>query len=165
MGTSSIETINNATTISGFSGNITGITSSVGIGTDLAIVFTIDSTLSPFTGISTGNPIYIYDTKVGNGVTTPSGIGVTFLDSIYEISAFNSSVGIITCNVSPTTNTVGIATTGSSVGKFSWGKISGFTRASNPITLNINDYTSSSGLSTYPIIQRRGYGLRNNGAI
>ena len=165
IGTSAIEKIDNVTTISGFSGNITGITTSVGIGTDLAIVFIIDPALSPFTGISNGNPIYIYDTKVGNGVTTPTGVGTTFLDAIYEISAFNSSVGIITCNVSPNTNIVGIATTGSSVGKFSWGKISGFTRSSSPISLNINGYTSVSGLTTYPTIQRRGYGFRNNGSI
>lgn len=165
IGTSSIETINNVTTISGLSGSITGITTSVGIGTNLAIVFTIDSTLSPFTGISSGNPIYVYDTKVGNGVTTSSGIGTTFLDNIYVISAFNSSTGIMTCNVASTTNVVGIATTGSSVGKFSWGKLSGFTRGPSPITLNINGYTVDSGLSTYPTIQRRGYGLRDTGSI
>jgi len=81
------------------------------------------------------------------------------------ISAFNSSTGIMTCNVASTTNVVGIATTGSSVGKFSWGKLSGFTRGPSPITLNINGYTVDSGLSTYPTIQRRGYGLRDTGSI
>jgi hypothetical protein len=166
------ENISNVTTLQGFSGNITGITTSTGIGTALAIKFTLDSSLAPFTGLAVGQPIYIFNTSVGNGVTsiytTNSaivGVGSTFLDNIYNISAFNSSVGIITCNIQSTSSIVGIATTGSSVGKFSWGKLSGFTRSASPISIAVSAYNVDSGLSTFPTIQRRGYGLRNIGPI
>ena len=166
------ENISNVTTVQGFSGNIVGIATTVGIGTALAIRFTLDSSLAPFTGLSVDQPIYIFNTSVGRGVTSivntnsnRVGVGTTFLDNIYRVSAFNSSVGIITCNVLSTSSLVGIATTGSSVGKFSWGKLSGFSRSSSPISIAVSSYNVDSGLSTFPTIQRRGYGLRNIGPI
>ena len=166
------ENIINVSAVQGFSGNIVGISTSVGIGTALAIKFTLDPNLSPFTGLAIGQPIYIFDTKVGNGVTSiygtnnaKVGSGTTFLDNIYNISAFNSSVGIITCNIQSTSSIVGIATTGSTVGKISWGKLSGFTRSSSPVALAVSSYNVDSGLSTFPTIQRRGYGLRDIGSI
>jgi hypothetical protein len=166
------ENITNITNIQGFSGNIVGIGTTVGIGTNLAIKFTLDPTLSPFTGLEVGYPIYIFNSKVGNGVTsiinTNSsivGVGTTFLDNIYYINAFSSLTGIITCNVISTTSVVGIATTGSRVAQFSWGRIFGFTRSSSPISIAVSSYTVDAGLSTFPTIQRRGYGLRTNGAL
>ena len=93
------------------------------------------------------------------------GVGTTFLDNIYFVDEFSSSSGIITCNVMPTSSLVGIATTGSSVGQFSWGKLSGFTRSSSPISIDLSGYQVDSGLSTFPTIQRRGYGLRDIGPI
>jgi len=166
------ENISHVSNIEGFSGSIIGIGTTVGIGTALAIKFTLDTSLAPFTGLSVGYPIYIFDTKVGNGVTSvytsdtaKVGVGTTFLDNIYNISAFNSSVGIITCNVQSTSSLVGIATTGSTIGKFSWGRLSGFTRSSYPISIAVSSYITDAGLSTFPTIQRRGYGLRNNGGL
>jgi hypothetical protein len=166
------ENISNITNVEGFSGNITGISTSVGIGTNLAIKFTLDPSLSPFTGLSVGYPIYIFDTKVGNGVTSIidndqsiMGIGTSFLDNIYHISAFNSSVGIITCNVRSNSQINGISTSGNLVGKFSWGRLSGFTRPNTPISIGVSGYIVNSGLTTYPTIQRRGYGFNNSGAI
>ena len=166
------ENISNVSNIQGFSGSIVGIATAVGIGTALAIKFTLDPSLSPFTGLSVGNPIYIFNTKVGNGATSIYtqnaaivGVGTTFLDNIYNISAFNSSVGIITCNVQSTSSLVGIATTGSSVGQFSWGRLSGFTRSSSPISIAVSSYRTDIGLSTFPTIQRRGYGFNNSGAL
>jgi hypothetical protein len=163
----SYENISNITSITGVAGSITGIGSTVGIGTALAIKFTLSDT----TGLSVGQPIYIFNTKVGNGVTSiyttnsnAIGIGTTFLDNIYNISAINSSVGIITCNVHSDSNLVGITTTGV-VGNFSWGKLTGFTRSSSPISIAVSGYNVDSGLSTFPTIQRRGYGLRDTGAI
>lgn len=76
-------------------------------------------------------------------------------------------MGIITCNISSSSNIVGIATTGiisNPVGRFSWGKIGGFSRSSSPISIGISHYTIS-GLTTYPSIQRRGSGLRKTGAL
>jgi hypothetical protein len=166
------ENISNVKVVEGFSGNITGITTSSGIGTSLAIKFTLDPNLSPFTGLTVGQPIYIFNTSVGNGVISINnsnnnvvGVGTTFLDNIYIINSFNAGVGIITCNVHSSSSIVGIATTGLSVGKFSWGRLSGFTRASSPISIAVSSYMVNSGLSTFPTIQRRGYGLRDIGPI
>lgn len=163
-----ISNISNVTGTS--SGNIIGIGSTVGIGTDLAIKFTLDP--NDLTGLVVGNPIYIFDTKVGQGFETiystddqVIGVGTMFLDNIYNISAFNASTGIITCNVKSSSNLIGIGTTGLSVGKFSWGKLYGFTSSSSPISIAVSGYTVDSGLSTFPTIQRRNYGLRGHGAI
>jgi hypothetical protein len=156
----------------GFSGNIIGIKTAVGIGTALAIEFTLDSTLAPFSGLSVGYPIYVFDTKVGNGAnsiytsnSSVVGVGTTFLDNIYNVSAFSASTGIITCNVASTTSIVGIATTGPVAGKMSWGRLFGFTRASSPISIAVSSYTTNIGLTTFPTIQRRGIGLRDNGSL
>lgn len=165
------ENINNISSIEGFSGNIIGITTSSGIGTSLGISFTLDPSLSPFVGLTTGHYLYVYDTTVGNGVTSIInndqeivGIGTQMVDNIYYISAFDSSIGIVTCNIQ-STSSVGFGTTGSIVGKMSWGRISGFSRSSTPLSLNLSSFTVNSGLSTFPTIQRRGFGLRNTGSI
>jgi hypothetical protein len=65
--------------------------------------------------------------------------------------------------------TTGIQTLGTSIynpnGYYSWGRLSSLSRASNPISIGVSGRTINSGLSTFPTIQRRGYGLRDNGAI
>jgi hypothetical protein len=166
-----IDKINTVSSVIGFSGKITGIQTTSGIGTNLAIRFTLQSPLG-FSGLTTGYPIYIFNTKVGNGVTSVIdsnnnivGIGTTFLDNIYYINSFNSSSGIITCNVHSSSPVVGIATTGSYLGNFSWGRLSGFNRSSSPISIGVSQYTVDVGLTTFPTIQRRGYGLRSTGAL
>jgi hypothetical protein len=126
-----------------------------------SIVFTLSDT----TNLSVGQPIYIFDTKVGNGATSIVGVGTTFLDNIYTIKSFSSGTGIVTCSIHSNSSVVGIATTGSSAGKFSWGKLSGFTRSSSPVSIAVSGFTVNSGLTTFPTIQRRGYGLRNIGPI
>jgi len=172
--TTEYENINNVSVIDGLSCNIVGIKTSVGIGTNLSISFTLDPSESPFAGLSTGYYVYIYDTIIGSGLTSIIntdqeivGIGTKFVDNIYYINAFDSSVGIITCNVQSTSSisTIGVGTTGGIVGKMSYGRISGFNRSSSPISLDLSSFTVDSGLSTFPIIQRRGYGLRNTGSI
>jgi hypothetical protein len=169
------EKITGANVFEGFSGSIIGIGTTAGIGTSLAITFEIKTSNNQYVGLQTGYPIYVFDTKVGNGVTsidnsesTKIGISTQYLDNIYyvhNIKNLNNISRVISCNVSNQTNTVGIATTGLQIGKFSWGKISGFSRSSNPVSIAISSYNVSSGLSTYPTIQRRGYGLRNTGAL
>jgi hypothetical protein len=172
----SIEQISNISTVNGFSGIITGITTTTGIGGNpLALKLFLNS--NSFVGLNTGYPIYIFDTRVGNGVTSINnsdsaivGIGTTFLDNIYYIQQFSSSgtVGIITCNIKSNTSVIGLSTSGNTsnpVGKFSWGRMSGFTRSSSPISIGISGNTIDVGLSTFPTIQRRGTGLRNTGAL
>lgn len=162
------EEITNIQTVQGADGNITGIGTTVGIGTDLALYFNIT------TGdLQTGYYIYVSDTIVGNGVTSIIdtdddivGIGTTCVDNIYRISGLDAGAGIVTCNIHSQTNVVGIATTtGNYVGKFSWGRLSNLTRGASPISIGVSAYEVSSGLTTFPTIQRRGEGLRNIGPI
>jgi hypothetical protein len=169
------EEVSDANIVVGFDGVITGISTVVGIGTNLAIQFKLFKSDEVYSDLSIGYPIYIFDTKVGSGVTTINnneqqivGISTTNLDNIYYIHGFDAPTGTITCNISNKTNIIGIGTTGpvsNPVGKFSWGKISGFTRSSNPISIGVSGLNVTGGLSTYPTIQRRGYGLRKTGAI
>ena len=171
------ENISAITTVNGFSGIITGITTTTGIGGNpLALKFHLIGP-SGYSGMQIGNPIYIFDTRIGSGLTSINnsnssivGIGTTFLDNIYTISAFSSSgtVGIITCNILSTTSVVGLASTGSTsnpVGKYSWGKLSGFSRSGSPISIGVTGNTIDVGLSTFPTIQRRISGLRKTGAL
>ena len=179
-----IEKITEFSTIQGSSGIITGITTSTGSGSNpLAIVFSIIDTSSNLSQLSVGYPIYIHETNVGSGVTSINnsdseivGIGTTCLDNIYYVSDLSSSlltgstyVGVITCNVHSNTNIIGITTTGSHpsniVGRYSWGRISGGTRSSSPISIGVTGNIVS-GLSTYPTIQRRGgTNIRKTGAL
>ena len=166
-----------ANVVVGFDGVITGIGTTNGIGTDLAIEFRLFTPNADYSDLLVGYPIYIFDTKVGTGLTSIDqsqtnivAISTSNLDNIYYVHGkyLSSTIGIITCNISNTTNIVGIATTGtisSPVGKFSWGKISGFSRSSDPISIGVSGHNITSGLSTYPTIQRRGYGLRSTGAL
>ena len=137
----------------------------------------MDTTNNPNASIGDlqgGWPIYIFDTQVGHGVTSVYnsdaavvGIGTTCVDNIYIVSAFNTGVGIITCNVDTGINTTGLSTSvgvGDAIGGFSWGRLSGITRYSSPVSIGVTGRITS-GLSTYPTIQRRDYGLRDTGAL
>ncbi len=174
----SIEKITGFNNIKGFSGIVTGITTTTGIGVPLALEFKLQHNVTDqyFDGLSVGYPIYIYDTQIGSGVTSIDnsnsavvGIGTTFLDNVYYVSAIsnNDAIGIITCNVDSNSNIVGLGTTGSilnPVGKYSWGLLEGGTRSANPISIGVTGNTVS-GLTTYPTIQRRGIGIRKTGAL
>lgn len=171
------EVLTTITTIRGFTGIVTGIATATGTsGHPLALRLNLD-----LTGVSnpehfvSGYPFVLVDSKVGNGVTSVDdqdsskvGIGSTFLDNIYYAHEYSYNVGnltgIITSNILSTTNIVGIATTGDNLGRISWGKLSGFSRSSQPVSFAVTGYTFDVGLSTFPTIQRRGYGLRDNGA-
>jgi len=173
------------TNVEGFSGIVTGIATTAGTGGNpLAIEFTVidNSTLTGFVGLSTGYPIYIYDTQVGNGVTSINssnsetvGIGNSYLDNVYYVSKWsystlnvNTFVGILTCNIDSNSNIIGINTTGNilnPIGKYSWGRLSGGSRSSSPISIGVTGNIIS-GLSTYPTIQRRGgINIRKTGAL
>jgi hypothetical protein len=175
------ENISGITNVQGFSGIVTGIGTTSGTsGNPLAIKFNLNvqsPTQFP-TGLTTGYPIYIYNTSVGKGVTSIDsgntsivGIGTTFLDNIYKIHEFKYTSltdAYIVCNVLSTTSIVGISTTGTqSVGRFSWGRLSAsvLTRATFPISIGVTGNIVDSGLSTFPTIQRRKYGLRNTGSL
>jgi hypothetical protein len=167
----------NINQVNGFSGVITGIATTTGSGGNpLALTFYLKGPVG-FSGLQVGYPIYIFDTRVGNGVTSIDtsdfsivGIGTTFVDNIYYVHQFSSSdtVGIITCNILSTTSTVGLVSIGSTsnpVGKYSWGRMSGFSRSSSPISIGVTGNTVDVGLTTFATIQRRGIGIRQTGAL
>jgi hypothetical protein len=170
------ENISQILSINGFSGIITGITTATGSnGNSLALRFYLDS--PDYTGLQTGYPIYIFDTRVGKGITSIDtsnsavvGIGTTFVDNVYYVHQFssNGTVGIITCNIISDTSVIGLSSSGSilnPVGKYSWGRLSEFTRSSSPISIGVSGNTVDVGLSTFPTIQRRGIGIRQTGAL
>jgi hypothetical protein len=167
----------NINQVNGFSGTITGIGTTIGSGGNpLALKFILEGPVG-FSGLQVGYPIHIFDTRVGNGVTSIDssnsavvGIGTTFADNIYYIHQFSSSgiVGIITCNVLSSTSTIGLSSSGdvsNPIGKYSWGRMSGFSRSSSPISIRVAGNTVDVGLSTFATIQRRGTGIRNTGAL
>ena len=185
----SVESINNFSIVQGFSGIVTGITTTTGTGSNpLALEFRIHHVGSSdkvattnFAGIQTGYPIYIHNTNIGSGVTSIDnsdtavvGVGTTFLDNVYYISDYSitgtgNTIGIITCNVKSDSGIVGLGTTGSfesPVGNYSWGRLSsiGSLSRSNPISIGVSGNIVS-GLSTYPTIQRRNVGIRSTGAL
>jgi len=168
-----VEFISNFRFINGTSNNITGIasTSTPSLG--------IEFTLEDVTDLVSGYPIYITDTRVGSGVTSiisndseVVGIGTVYLDNIYivdRVSTTLGTVGIITCLVDSNSNLSGIDTSGTIVGKYSWGRLSNtidLSRASNPISIGVTGRVVS-GLATYPILMRRNGDttLRSTGAI
>ena len=148
----------------------------MGIGT-LAIQFNLHRDTANYNNLSVGHPIFIFDTTVGNGVTSIAnndlsvvGVGTTFADNIYfiqEISNVGAAGSIITY-IDSGSSIVGLATTSSSsdpVGRFSWGRLAGFTRGSSPVSIAVTGNTVDVGLTTFPTIQRRGTGIRDTGAL
>ena len=171
----------NTTDTKGFSGIVTGISTTTS-GSNLAFEFHLRTSSSdliiPANSIAAGTPIYIFDTRIGTGVTSMDitgvstvGLGTTFVDNIYHsIGAVYASgtLGIITCMIENNTSVVGLASTGSElnpVGRFSWGKLSGSVTAN--VSIGVTGLTVDAGLSSFPTIQRRGgsVGHRQTGAL
>ena len=172
----SVETLTGITAVAGFAATITGIATAVGTGGNaLALAFSF--TASSTAGLQEGYPIFVKNTSVGDGVRSINGsdnsivaIGTTFLDNIYIINDLHTTAttGVATCNILSTTTHAGLTTTGSLTvpqGTLSWGRLSGFTRASSPIAIGVTGLRVDAGLSTFPTIQRRGFGLRDNGSL
>ncbi len=173
-----LENLSKIENIKGFSGNVTGIGTTTGVGHPLALKFTLDVSPNIFNSgsntLNTGFPIFISNTPIGTGVTSIDdsntavvGIGTTFVDNIYYVGqvSTNGSVGIITCNIDSGTNVAGLSISGNVVGKFSWGAFLNIDRSSSPISIGVSGKTVDVGLSTFPTIQRRSEGLRNMGAL
>jgi len=175
------ELVSNITAVEGFTGIVTGIGTTAGIGTALAIKFHLYSpTASDWSGatLKAGYPISIFDTQIGTGVTSiynsgsgTVGIGTTFLDNVYRLvhnPSFVTNTGIITCNIASDTVHTGISSSGDEfnpVGQFSWGRLNPISRSSSPIAIGVSGLTVNSGLTTYPTIQRRSDGIRDTGGL
>ena len=174
----SSEYISGISIIQGFSGIITGISTTTGtLGNPLAINFYLNTSSISYSGLSTGYPIFIYNTSVGRGVTSIDtnnnsivGIGTSHLDNIYTIhnlyiNPSDSTKATIICNINSNTSVVGIETTGNYVGSFSWGRLAGFSRSLSPISIAVTGLTVDVGLTTFASIQRRNYGIRDSGGL
>ena len=172
------ETITNISSVNAFVAEIVGITTVDGIGgADLALEFTLERDPFTFPGFEVGDYFYVSKTSEGTGNVSIEdndaeviAISTAFCDNIYKVAGWDGSLGIVTANIRSDSPVTGLNTSGSllyPVGKVSFGRLSGFERrANNPISIDLSNYTSSnSGLSTYPIIQRRDAGLRDTGAL
>ena len=168
------EHVTGITSIKGNQGVITGIGTTT-ISGDLAIKFTAISEIDFDTTIFTsGNPVYIYNTEIGDGVISIDGsdsevvgIGTTCVDNIYIIKEFSSTtlvssnyIGIITCRINSGTDTTQIPTTTGfttdPIGRFSVGLMTGanVTRGSETLSIGVTGFTINSGLTTFPTVQR-----------
>ena len=186
------EKITSISNVEGFTGIITGITTTTGTGSHtlaLKFFFRADKAAN---SLLVNYPVFIKDTKVGHGVTSVDSqdssivsIGNTFLDNIYKVNAVSTlgENGEITCNIhtNSSSSVLGIAETGNfnnsnpgistELGKISWGRLYNASRAESPISIGVTGFTADVGLSTFPTIQRKNYsiaslrGLRSSGAI
>ena len=162
--------------ISENTGVITGIGTTLFSG-KLGIKFNLKSYHNdPFSIINVGNPIYVFDTRSGNGIISIDktgtdsniiGIGTTFSDNIYEIVSVTTDAGtksgIITAHIKSDTVVTNIDLSGSEaqpVGKYSVGSITNLVRGSNPISIGVTGLTvgltTAVGISTFPILKRTG---------
>ena len=168
------ENITKVESIKGFSGIITGISTTSGIGGHpLAIKFFLDRETSFGNDLNVGNPILITNTHIGSGVTSVNSndnsivnISNIFLDNIYVVNGLtiDGNVGIVTCNVHSQTDVSGISTSGDFCGKFCWGAFRTITRSSSPISIAVTGKEYNLQLDSFPTIQRRGEGIRETGA-
>ncbi len=141
-----------------------------------------------FNTLAVGYPIYVFNTTVGTGVTSLNlsgndgdivGIGTQFADNIYIIKELNYTSGSGVCEIlanihsgtAHTGLTTSVGTTGDR-GNFSWGRL--YTQGANmsrpnPIAIGVTGNTvglsTGVGISTFPTIQRRVFGIRDTGAV
>ena len=176
--------------VQGYIGVVTGISTVAGIGTDLALQIQFDvqdyvNNGNDPTGLQTGQPFKLY----GTGINT-AGVAVTSIDThdtdVVAISTYNgdniyyvhgisfvpgtgSRLGIITANIASYTDVsdfVGVGSTALPYAHFTWGKFNGLTRdAGNPVYANLKGLDFNPELDNYPIVQRRGVGLRGTGGL
>ena len=183
------ENITNIQTVAGFSGIVTGISTEViGVST-LGLRIGLKKSSGNFTGLNAGFPIYIFDTHVGTGLTSLNtsgnpndvvGIGTTFADNVYVIQSISASgtTAEILVNIHSNTNHSGLGVTvginSGNNGRFSWGRLfnasgQGSFNRPNPIAIGVTGntvgLTNGVGISTFPTVQRRVFGIRDTGAL
>lgn len=166
------EDILDISSINGATVPIIEIGNGAGIGVPRSLQFKL-SQVGGYDEPQVGYHVYVSTTTIGTGITSINtgnsdiiGIGTVGVDCVYYVNAYNSGTKVVTCNILSTTDVSGLSIVGtesSPVGTLSWGRLSSFVRPS-PTSLTVKG-NNVSGLSTYPTIQRRGFGLRNTGSI
>ena len=166
----------------GYSGLVTSITP-ITVGGDPSIQLSLLKTSSgALNELTDDTPIYVFNTRIGSGVTAMDtlgihtvGIGTTFADNVYHLTNVDTTtfsaqnLAIVKCKVQVNTGLTSIGDNDNPVGEFSWGELrnaSGFGRSSS-ISIGVTGLTIDAGLTTFPVIQRRGsiYGIRDTGAL
>ena len=178
------------TDVKGYIGLITGITTSAGIGTDLGIVFQLDTNnlINEFNSsyvqdLEEGYPIQVFGsglqpvagviTSIDSHDSDIVGISTFDVDNIYYVSAISwdgsSRTGIITCNIHSGTDVSGLVGVGSTVhpaAKLTWGRFSGALRSvAYPLSIDIKGLNYNPDLDEWPTAKRMNIGLRNTGAL
>jgi hypothetical protein len=162
-------------------GIITGIkTTSVGVAsTGIVFDFVISKNsflrnssitgVTTISGIQTGYYFVVYNSNVGNGVTSLNssgsivGVGSTFLDNVYQVASVSiaqtSAVGFgityvakVTVSVSNYNGLTGIGYS-NFYGEFSWGKVSVESR-NKELSYNSYNLRGSAGITTGTILKR-----------
>jgi hypothetical protein len=176
------EDIPRVNVVQGFSGIITGITTTAGIPgvstQGLQIQYKVP--VGTITGdLVTGDAIVLLNTTVGQGgvgIATTSttanpvvvGVGSEFLDNVYVVSS-NTGIGIRGVMEVQLTGTdlTGVDNTfGEDIGNFSWGRFDQMDRsieASLNYDVDGTEYTP--GMENYPTVVRTSTGLRNKGGL
>ena len=177
------------TSVQGYIGLVTGITTSAGIGTDLGLVLQLDTNelvndfnASYVQNLADGQPIKLYASGINTaGVITSIdthdsdvvAISTYNVDNIYYAHSVSwdgsARTGVITCNIHSGQDVSGLVGVGSTLhpaALITWGKFSSFARDPvNPIALNVKGIEFDPELNNYPLVQRRNVGLRNTGAL
>ena len=173
---SKVESVTSVDTVTGDSGKIIKIQSSGGTN----ITFTLDSFYDLENNLDVGDYFYVFGTGVGSGTTSMDGsniigIGTTYIDNIYKVDSRNTTDKTVTVSVNSDTVLTGVsgdvtgnsntqATTRESIGYYSFAKIDAIQRGTSPLTITVAG-NEIAGLGTFPIIERRGLGLRKTGGI
>ena len=175
--------------VQGYIGVVTGISTCPGIGTDLALLIQFDvqeyvNDGNDPTGLGTNYPFRLYGTGINTagiaitsidthdsdvvGTSTYYGDGIYYASAISFVTGSGSRLGIITANIASYTDTTGFVGVGSTAfpyAYFSWGRFGEVDRAANAVYANVKGLNYDPQLSQYPIVQRRGVGLRGTGGL
>ena len=126
--------------------------------------------------LNVGDYITVFNTRVGNGVTSAElvgglvgdaiSVGTSYLNNVYKISgySFTGPNATIVCAVLPQSDLVGLVNdTNDHVGEFSWGKIN----LTDPIgtEISVPGTVSDDKYSDFPTVVRKTGGLRGRGAL
>ena len=178
------------TDVKGYTGLITGITTSAGIGTDLGLVLQLDTNnlINEFNAsyvqdLEAGYPIQVYGSGIQPvaGVITSIdshdsdivGISTFDVDNIYYVSAIawdgSSRTGVITCNIHSGTDVSGLVGVGSTLhpaARLTWGRFSSALRSvPYPLNISVKGLNYNHDLDEWPTAKRMNIGLRNTGAL
>ena len=178
------------TDVQGYTGVVTGITTSAGIGTDLGLVFQLDMNALvnsqnaayvqqfqegyPFKLFASGiNPAAGVITSVDSHDSDSIGISTFELDNIYYAHGLHwdgsARTGVMTCNIhsgTDVTGLVGVGSTAFPAARFTWGRFSSATRnVGYPLALTVKGINYNPDLDNYPVVKRTNVGLRNTGAL